>query len=489
MISFKQFLSEKAMNPSEFKKVAARQDSNTLAGFEIECVVQPESPLFTTESDDEADFISLRDIDSFKEFSNVFYIDPSTERELVRGYDEWSNDHDGEDSIYSDDFKKFVKYRGGFRSLASEHGLDPSFGWASDLSNDRSTVYTEFKEKQDDQERVYDAIAKSLNRDLGLKAIVPGDAKRTYKNNLWLVTNDESVEGDGMGVEIISPPTPLGKALDDLEKVFDWMDDNKIITNITTGFHINLSVPNIADVDLVKLVLFMGETHVMKQFDRLANRYSGSQVRSILNNLAGGRGLPSEASEMIKLADRNLSDSKYTSVNITKMKSGYLEFRIVGNSNYHSDFSKIKNTILRFVSALEIACDKDAERKLYLKKITALMGRVEDASVIPENTEKSIMALLSQYAAEEIPSMLSYWLEKAKTGKIKTPATKAKLIAWLTEDLFDAIKQAFKDASIKKPSDKQKAELKIILKRLGIVAGDIDFDDSALSWLKKSFNL
>ena len=494
MISFKQFLSEKAMNPSEFKKVAARQDTNTLAGFEIECVVPSDSNFMDHANDNaEPDFMSLRDIDTFREITKYFVVSSRVEQSFDRDFTSWAEENDEEDTdIYGSGFLKFVKDHGGIRNFISEYDVEPRYGWASDLLNNSSTIYTEYPSAESASEKVYGAIARSMNSDLGLKAIVPGDARRKYdpKSRIWLVTEDTSIEGKGMGVEIISPPTPLGQALNDLESVFGWMIDKDIETNISTGFHANLSLPNIQDVDLVKLVLFMGESHVLKQFDRIANSYTNPQIRSIINSIAHGHSLPTEANEMIALAKKSLSESKYASVNISKMRYGYLEFRMVGNSNYHKDFAKIKDTILRFVSALEIACDKDAERNLYLKKLAAVIGKADATSTIPENAEKTVIQLLTDYGSESTMKELETWMKSAKAGKTKGTAAKAKLLLWVADYLFPAIKQAFVDATVKKPSEKQRAELKILLKRLGIDLSEFNpADDPDVSWIVKAFNL
>jgi hypothetical protein len=193
---------------------------------------------------------------------------------------------------------------------------------------------------------------------------------------------------------------------------------------------------------------------------------------------------------MIALAKKSLSESKYASVNISKMRYGYLEFRMVGNSDYHKDFAKIKDTILRFVSALEIACDKDAERNLYLKKLAAVMGKADATSTIPENAEKTVIQLLTDYGSESAMKELETRMKSAKAGKTKGTAAKAKLLLWVADYLFPAIKQAFVDATVKKPSEKQRAELKILLKRLGIDLSEFNpADDPDVSWIVKAFNL
>lgn len=483
MITFKQFIQEKAMNPSEFKKTEGRQKTNTLVGFEFECIVPGNSDLLA-DSPDNREYVSLNRIESLEEINEYFDLVKSDVRRIQGEYDEYS----GEDKL---SFNEFVESEyGSIYRLAKDNGLDPRFGWEADTKNDSSRVYvTEHPEGGSEVvKQTFINIEDSLSDALGVKATVEYKSRSAHaKAKDWLITSDQSIKGKegDVGVEIISPPTPLGKALEDLKTMFEWMKHHSVETNITTGLHINLSMPNIKDIDLVKLVLFTGESHVMKAFDRIANSYTNPQIRSIINNVTGNGTLPKEASEMIALAKQNLSSNKYSSVNIEKIKDGYLEFRMAGNVDYHKDFKKVRETVLRFVSAIEIAVDPEAERDEYLKKLTRMLGKADENNQVPGRSEKSIYGLLSDASYETMSEDI-----KAKMAKAKSAEKPLKIDPDWAEELVYDMYYAFSEASIKEPSLKQKAEFKVILKRLGININEVKpTNPKELAWVIKAFNL
>lgn len=391
MMTFKKFLIEKAMNPSEFKKTEERQSTNTLVGFEFECLVPENSP------------------------------------------------------------------------LNHESGL---------RGNELEKV-------------IFDKISKDLSSLINQKVLIQSIARSKHMRlGHWLITSDQSIKGTSdldVGVEIISPPIPLSKALEYLELTFKWMKDSKIETNMTTGFHINLSMPGIENIDMVKLVLFMGESHVLKEFDRMSNSFTNSQITSIKNSIIGARSLPKEASEMIALANRSLSSNKYSSVNIEKIKDGYLEFRLVGNSDYHSDFKKIKNTILRFVSALEIASDPKAERGLYLKKLSKIFSEVEDFGENRDFDSKTVKNIIEYHdGGEKISKELTTLLNKAKSGDGESIRAKRSMNHWVSDKFIPFFFNSASEMGIKTPSLRQISELKRILKNLGYDINTLDASKKSL---------
>jgi hypothetical protein len=483
MITFKQFIQEKAMNPSEFKKTEGRQKSNTLVGFEFECIVPGNSDLLA-DSPDNREYVSLHNIDSLAEINEYFEMSRADVRTIEREYNNYSE----EDELSFDEFVE-SEY-GSIYRLVKDNGFEPKFGWEADTKNDSSRVYiSEHPEGGSEVvKQTFVNIEDSLSDALGVKATVEYKSRSAHaKAKDWLITSDQSIKGKegDVGVEIISPPTPLGEALEDLKTMFEWMKHHSVETNITTGLHINLSMPNIKDIDLVKLVLFAGESHVMKAFDRIANSYTNPQIRSIINNVTGNGTLPKEASEMIALAKQNLSSNKYSSVNIEKIKDGYLEFRMAGNVDYHKDFKKVRETVLRFVSAIESAVDPEAERNEYLKKLTKMLGKADENNQVPGISDKSILNLLADESFDNMSKDI-----KAKMDKAKSAEKPSKIDpAWVEKLVYDTY-LAFKSASIKEPSLKQKAEFKVILKRLGININEVKpTNPKELAWVIKAFNL
>jgi hypothetical protein len=150
-----------------------------------------------------------------------------------------------------------------------------------------------------------------------------------------------------------------------------------------TGLHMSVSVPGFSreKLDYVKLALLLGDEYVLKEFGREANSYT----KSAMSNLQGRatymqsepellsffdemrKGLSVEAAKLI----HNGNTSKFTSINT---KDKYIEFRSPGGDWLKEDIPKLENTLLRFVVALDAACDPQKYRNEYLKKLEALLS-------------------------------------------------------------------------------------------------------------------
>lgn len=483
MITFKDFLNEKAMNPSEFKKTEARQKDSMLIGFEFECVVPEGSRLYPSSMPEAKEPISIpvEEINGFGELAELFDMSREEGREIKGEFQLWAEE-DGDESLefsVSEDFMKFVKAE--YKSLKAfirDRGLESLFGWTPG----RTAVYTtdpDVESSEQIEDLVFKNIANDLPEAIGHPVATPSstsDRGPLMGRGRWLITQDQSIEGSSemdIGVEVISPPTPLARGIKDLENMFKWMEKNGIETNVSTGFHINLSTPNIKDIDLVKLVLFTGERHVLKAFDRISNSYTNPQIRSIISNVTGRGTLPTEASEMIELAKASLSANKYSAIHTEKLKQGYLEFRMAGNADYHKDFKKMKDTLLRFAAAIEIATDPKAERNEYLKKLTSLFGKVKDEEGTDLYNELPITRLLQRGSQEQDAKILDQYLANAKAGKKLTNLAIEKRQEWAEHTFLKAIFRALLELGIKVLSDRQRAEFRLILKRLGIPLDDL----------------
>lgn len=481
MISFKQFLSEKAMNASEFSKTEQRQGESAHVGFEFECIVLPSSSLMG-DSKIERDYVSLNRIKDLKDLSQYFGISKGKMREITIDYEEWEtkrNESDGSgtwDEYIDDEFGSLYKF-------VSAHSLDPSYGWEADTGQDSARVYSE--DETDDEDALRNSTFTNIENDLTtfLGANVTTNWKgvgKHYEAGDWVVVADGSIEPDddgGVGVEINSPPQKLSKALKDLKTMFKWMDANNVDTNETTGLHINLSMPGIQNVDLVKLVLFIGDKYVLRQFDRLNNTYTKSQAQNILNNVTGRGRLPREAKAMIDLAREALSNQKYSSVHIEKLKHGYLEFRIAGGTGYHHKHDMIRDTVLRFVTALEIAIDPSAERNEYLKKLSRIFDIAEEGDSNTDFANRPLGDIIEIAGEEGTAEMLTNLLSQAKAGKLDGPSAKARAKTWFHDVFLKSLFTSFSELNIKSVTARQKAELKLIMKRLGMDPDDLKQQD------------
>ena len=479
MISFKQFLQERAMNSGEFKKVLSRQGSRALAGFEFEMVVKKGSAVHGADGKDpqtkELRNIQMSDLDGY--FSGSY----SRFRAIERDYDEWVEntrsewvdanlekfaelDDDGnmvdEDAAREEAEQMFNRREdtsaefyvkemfGSLYELIRRYSLEPHYGWADDRGDDYSEVYAE--EVKGDEDNTYKKMMADLKYEIDTKG--------------WEVTSDGSIDaGQHVGAELISPPLPLAEALADLQAVFAWMEKHNIETNSSTGLHINLSMPGIKKVDPVKLVLFMGETYALDMFNRVGNIYTKSQVETMIGKIRANGYLPKDADTLRILASTTLDNSKYFSVNLSKLSQNYLEFRVAGGKGYHKRGKDVVNTVLRFVSALEIACDPDLERQEYLKKLAKLFDAALKPAHNVQYAKRSIVDMLMMAAQDRVANQLKEFKELLKaSGK---PA-KAETKQWFLDKAIPAIAKAH--ATVAPLSSRQLMELQQLAKLFGI---------------------
>jgi hypothetical protein len=268
--------------------------------------------------------------------------------------------------------------------------------------------------------REWDEIGDSLHSAIDMPVKVSSNYhSTTRKEGLWIVEPDTSLQPDDsedFGLEIVSPPLPLEQALEKLEAVCDWANspEGNCYTNSSTGLHMGVSVPfKGGDVDYLKLILFLGDEYVLKQFGREANTYTKSAMSKFRENIKGGRADPAGAmklmqSGLLELAHREIQkgvgDGKYTSAHI---QNGYIEFRSAGGdwlAEENVDPEKLSSTMLRYARAMSIAANPSEERREYAKKLYKL--------VAPEGDSE--LALFSQYAAGELTAeqLKKRWAEK-----------------------------------------------------------------------------
>lgn len=209
-----------------------------------------------------------------------------------------------------------------------------------------------------------------------------------------------NAESGEAGLEFISPPMPVDEMFDDLRKVKAWAEKRGCYTNKSTGLHINVSIPNYSldNLDYVKLAVLLGDKYVLDQFGRIGTQWAKSAL-DIVKDRAKDR--PEDADRLLaqvksgveqiasKLLHSGRTD-KYTSINT---KDNYVEFRSAGGDWLDANFDKIENTLLRFVVALDAACDPEKYKKEYLKGLYKLL-KPKDPS--------SDMSLFAKYMAGQI---------------------------------------------------------------------------------------
>jgi hypothetical protein len=234
-----------------------------------------------------------------------------------------------------------------------------------------------------------DVIVDDFGRTLGVKVNYSSKYHGGLKSkDAWRIEPDSSIESfdnDDGGLEFITPDggLSLDEMITKMEEVRAWALANGCYTNSSTGLHINVSVPNLnrKTVDYVKLVLLLGDNYVLDMFNRQGNTYTKSALNMIQNQTkiypAGviltvldkmKSGLEHVGATLIHTGVTN----KYVSVHL---KDTYVEFRSPGGDWLNETYwSQVKNTIFRFVVALDAATKPDKYREEYLKKLYKLIA-------------------------------------------------------------------------------------------------------------------
>ena len=175
----------------------------------------------------------------------------------------------------------------------------------------------------------------------------------------------------------------------------------------------------------MKLALFLGDEHVLKEFGRTANHFCEAAMRKIRRAVQGGEKV-TDAMELmrhnlIELAAKQLGINphgygKYTSINPKggvdsihahkERGAQYIEFRGAGGSNYFEDIDLLKNTLLRYAKAMTVAASPAAERKEYYKKLYKLIS--------PASGDPSLN-LFARYSTGDLSAeeLKKQWAEKA----------------------------------------------------------------------------
>lgn len=224
-------------------------------------------------------------------------------------------------------------------------------------------------------------------------------------------------DSDEAGLEFISPPMSVDEMLEDLDDVRQWAVSRGCYTNRSTGLHVNVSVPNysLENLDYVKLAVLMGDKYVLEKFERYGSQWAKSALEIVQEKARNSEdvdrllsqiksGVESIASKLIHSGRTD----KYTSINT---KDNYVEFRSPGGDWLGKNFDKIKDTILRFVVALDAACDPNKYKKEYYKALY---------KVLKPKDPNSGMSMLAKYMSGTITrSEYAKALEKARKERFK----------------------------------------------------------------------
>jgi hypothetical protein len=211
---------------------------------------------------------------------------------------------------------------------------------------------------------------------------------RAQEKGQWIIEPDSSIstdDSDEAGLEFVSPALEINEALKQMQQVLEFIREHGY-TNSSTGLHINISVPDYTTdkLDYVKLAIFLGDKHVLEQFDRLSNHYCDGAYKKIGNKVQQMKGdelkaVMAKMKEGLTLAASKIIHTgytnKYTSINT---KEGYIEFRGPGGDYLDKKPEELVNTALRMALALRIATDPEMYKQEYQKRLYKVLTDADE---------------------------------------------------------------------------------------------------------------
>jgi len=340
-------------------------------------------------------------------------------RTYQRVYDSWMEDQDNPDE--------------------TDFFSDRGWHWMSSVHEDYSnSIEWPYYSQTNKGELALETIGEEFSDMIGK----PVNVSHTYHTarrepGKYSLEPDSSIstDGEGAGLEFITPPMPIDELLSDLSKTINWAKSKGATTNKSTGLHMNVSIPNVnfANLDYTKLALLLGDKYVLDQFGRAANSFTAGalekitltmkdkpeNVQNLLNQMRSG--LNNLAANLI-----TSNYGKYTSIH---PKAGYVEFRSPGGDWLNEDIDKLTNTLLRFVVALDAALDPEKYRQEYLKKLYQLLR--------PKSKEDPL-AIFAIYSAGGLPKEeLKNFIRQGQLRNIKAGKPQAQGKNWWTVSQID----------------------------------------------------
>ncbi|KAI9549480.1 hypothetical protein GHT06_001880 [Daphnia sinensis] len=328
---------------------------------------------------------------------------------------------DGEERDFFDE--KYGREASDFRRVAERH----DFYWPSWANPDYNNSDGDADEIQDHE---VENVADVFERITGFDTKYGGDYHSAERDGTsWVVEPDSSLTSrnadEDHGLEFVSPPLTLSEMYDALEQVKVYTKKKKCYTDESCGLHINVSVANMDKLDIFKLLVFMGDQHVLAQYGRELIHYCQSAYKKMTNNskrLSADK-LEKFLSNTEYRANLKMTDDivitlmggvigeKYVSTNLHRLNSpdkvDYIEFRSPGGDWIDGDVStKIVDTINRFVVALDIACDPERYKQEYAKKLYKAIARNSE-DLLAGLMSKSMAGTLSQSELKSALSQLS----------------------------------------------------------------------------------
>jgi hypothetical protein len=220
-------------------------------------------------------------------------------------------------------------------------------------------------------------------------------------NDYWRIEDDSSIEGGGLGAEIISPVYQTPRAmLEEMKGLFEELEDKPTDTNYSCGLHVTMSFdpkrngddrPVSAETNKVKLAVLLGDKYLLQTFGREKNSYAKSQYKNLQRKAEELKSDPTNLktiSAIEEILKDGIDTGKFNTIHFKENQrdneSGYklIEFRVGGGDDYHLDMPKIVKAVVRYATTLQ-ASYTDDYNKDYIRALFKLInniGKIDDRS-------------------------------------------------------------------------------------------------------------
>ena len=219
---------------------------------------------------------------------------------------------------------------------------------------------------------------------------------------IWHIETDSSIQG-GLGAEIVSPVYDSPREmLDEMFALFDWLVRQGVTTNRSTGLHVTMSMPGSpGQINPVKMAVMLDDVYLLKQFDRLGNSYTQSQLQRLIDSASAAAKGSGDLSGVEQALAPAISTEKMRSINFKDAANNegnrLIEFRIAGGANYINQVDKVRDAVVRYATTMQLAYDADAYKREYATKLARLLNR---ATEIGASSDDALLQSLLQAVKE-----------------------------------------------------------------------------------------
>lgn len=200
---------------------------------------------------------------------------------------------------------------------------------------------------------------------------------------VWNLMDDDTIivpNTHSIGVEVISPVLDYLAFSSALDSTFSYIESFGS-TDASCGLHLGVSLDGVSlaeNLDILKLILFLGEAHIASSFERFDNDYAKRIEPYVATYLSSFHDIEDHIKEIVTRPLYPVTPSvqsvipwdKFFSLNFTKIESNnYIEFRLIGGKDYHTRTKEILAIARRLSWAVSIACDPNAYKNEYATKL------------------------------------------------------------------------------------------------------------------------